>query len=106
MFSPIFFKVLAKSRLRPLPLSVSTLINCEPATTETRMSRNFPGSEKLVHWSSLEKEIGTSLYLRGFCMAVSIERISHRVSFCARFEGKPPSPPKMTLMTFFGSWKS
>jgi hypothetical protein len=49
MFSPIFFKVLAKSRLRLLPPSMSTQVNCEPTTTGSRMSGNFPGSEKLVH---------------------------------------------------------
>jgi hypothetical protein len=39
-------------------------------------------------------------------MTGSIERISHMVNFCARFKGKPLSPLKMTLTTFFGSWKS
>jgi hypothetical protein len=38
-------------------------------------------------------------------MAGSTDRISRRVSFCARLVGKPLSPPKMTLMTFLGSWK-
>jgi hypothetical protein len=47
------------------------------------MSGNFLCSEKLVHWSSLEKEIGNSLYPKGFCMANSTERISRRVSFYA-----------------------
>jgi hypothetical protein len=106
MFSPIFFNVLAKSRLMLLPASMNTRVNCEPAMTGSRTRGNFPGLEKLVHWSSLEKEIGTSLYLRGFCMAGSTKRISHRVSFYARREGKPPSPPNMMLATFFGSWKS
>jgi hypothetical protein len=49
MTSPIFFKVLAKSRLRPLPPSMSTQVSCEPVTTRSRTSENFPGSEKLVH---------------------------------------------------------
>jgi hypothetical protein len=65
MLSPIFFNVLAKSRLRPLLPSMSTRVTCEPATIGSRTSGNFPGSEKLVHWSSLEKETGTLLYLRG-----------------------------------------
>jgi hypothetical protein len=39
-------------------------------------------------------------------MAGSIERILCRVRFYARFEGRPPSSPKMMLATFFGSWKS
>jgi hypothetical protein len=42
------------------------------------------------------------LYLRGFCMAGPIERISCRVNFCACFKGKPVSPSKMMLMTFLG----
>jgi hypothetical protein len=63
MFNPIFFKVLAKSRLRPLPPSMSTQVSYEPTMIESRTSRNFPGLEKLVHWSSQEKEIGTLLYL-------------------------------------------
>jgi hypothetical protein len=48
MFSPIFFNVLAKSRLKPLPPSMSTRVNYEPAMTGYRTSGNFPGSEKLV----------------------------------------------------------
>jgi hypothetical protein len=102
MFSPIFINVLAKSRLRLLPPSKSTRVNCEPTTTGSRTSGNFLGSEKLVHWPSLEKEIGTSQYLRGFYMASSIERILCRISFCACLEGKPPSPPKIMLTTFSG----
>jgi hypothetical protein len=106
MFSPIFFNVLAKSSLRPLPPSMSTRVNCGPAMTGSRTRGNFSSSEKLVHKSSLEKEIGTLLYLRGFYMAGSIERILRRVNFCVHLEGKPPSPLKMMLTTFFGSWKS
>jgi ABC-type uncharacterized transport system involved in gliding motility auxiliary subunit len=75
-----------KSRLRPLPPLMSTRVNCEPTTTGSRTSRNFPGSEKLVHWASQEKEIGTSLYLRGFYMASLTKRISRRVSFCTLLE--------------------
>jgi hypothetical protein len=82
MFSPIFFSVLAKSRLRLLQPSMSTRVSCEPATTGSRTNRNFLGLEKLVHRSSLKKEIGTSLYLRGLCMADSTERISRKESFC------------------------
>jgi hypothetical protein len=103
MFNPIFFNVLTKSRMRPLMSSMSTRVNYEPAMIRSRMSRNFSSSEKLVHWSSLEKEIRTSLYLRGFCVAGSPERISRRVRFYAHFKGKLPSTPKMTLMKFFGS---
>jgi hypothetical protein len=69
----------------------------------SRTSGNFPSSEKLVHWSSLEKGIGTSLYLKGLVMAGSTESISRKVSFCVRLEGNPPSLSKMTLMMFFGS---
>jgi hypothetical protein len=105
MSSPIFFKVLAKSRLRPLPPSMSTQVSCEAATTGSRTNGDFLSSEKLVHLSSVEKVIRTLLYLRGFCMAGSTERISRRVSFYAGLEGKPPSLPKM-LMAFFGSLKS
>jgi hypothetical protein len=82
---------------------MSTYVSCELAMIESKASGNFPGSEKLVHCSSVEKEIGASLYLRGFCVAGSTERILRKVNFCARLEGKPPSPPKMTLTTFFGS---
>jgi hypothetical protein len=39
-------------------------------------------------------------------VAGSIDRISRRVNFYVRLEGNPPSPPKMMLTTFFGSWKS
>jgi hypothetical protein len=106
MSSPIFFRVLAKSRLSPLPPTMSTQVSCEPTTTGSRISGNCPGSEKLVHWSSLEKHIGTLLYLKGLVMAGSIESILRRVSFCVRLEGNPPSPLKMTLTTFFESWKS
>jgi hypothetical protein len=49
MSSSIFFKVLAKSRLRLLPPSMSTWVSCEPKTTGSRTSGNFPSSEKLVH---------------------------------------------------------
>jgi hypothetical protein len=105
MSGPIFFSVLMKSRLMLLPLSMSTQVSCEPDTKGSKMSGNFPGSEKLIHYYSLEKEIGTSLYLKGYCMASSTDRISHRVSFCAHLVGKPPSPPKITLMTFTGCWK-
>jgi hypothetical protein len=82
---------------------MSTQVSYEPATIGSRTSGNFPGLEKLVHWSSLEEEIGTSLYLKGLVMASTIESISCRVSFCAHLEGNPPSPPKMTLKTFFRS---
>jgi hypothetical protein len=49
MSRPIFFKVLVKRTLSPLPPSMRTLLSLEPATTgfETRGER--PGSEKLVH---------------------------------------------------------
>jgi hypothetical protein len=49
MSSPIFFRVLVKSRLRPFPPSMSTRVSYEPAMIGSRMSGNFPGSEKLVH---------------------------------------------------------
>jgi hypothetical protein len=38
-------------------------------------------------------------------MAGSIDRISHRVSFCAHLVGKLLSPLKMMLMMFLGSQK-
>jgi hypothetical protein len=46
---PIFLNVLAKLRLRPLPLSMSTLVSLTSATTGSRTRRNLPSSEKLVH---------------------------------------------------------
>jgi hypothetical protein len=46
---PIFLKVLAKMRLRPLPPSISNLVNLTSATTGSRTRGNLPGSEKLVH---------------------------------------------------------
>jgi hypothetical protein len=49
MFSPIFFNILMKSRLRLFPPSMSTRVSYEPTTTRSRMSGNFPDSEKLVH---------------------------------------------------------
>jgi hypothetical protein len=49
MSSPIFFKVLVKRRLRPLPPSMSTLMSLRQAITGSSMSGNFLGSEKLVH---------------------------------------------------------
>jgi hypothetical protein len=41
MFNPIFFNVLVKSRLKLLPLSMSTRVKCEPAMTGSRTSGNF-----------------------------------------------------------------
>jgi hypothetical protein len=55
----IFFKVLEKRTLSPLPSSMSTLLSLEPATTGFGMSGKRPGSEKLVHWSAREKVLGT-----------------------------------------------
>ena len=66
MSSPILVIVLMKMRFRSLPPSMSTRVRMEPATTGSRTSGNFPGSEKLVHWSSLEKVIDVSLCLNGF----------------------------------------
>jgi hypothetical protein len=48
MLSFIFFKVLVKRMLSPLPPSMSTLLSLEPATTGFRTSGKRPGSEKLV----------------------------------------------------------
>ena len=78
MSSPISFSVLMKSTLRPLPPSIMTLT---VATTGSSTSGNFPGLEKCVHWSSLKKEIGTSLHLRKHVMASSMAMISQSVSF-------------------------
>jgi hypothetical protein len=49
MSSFIFFKVLVKRTLSPLPPSMSTLLSLEPVTTGFRTSGKRPGSEKLVH---------------------------------------------------------
>jgi hypothetical protein len=49
MSSFIFFKVLVKRTLSPLPPLMRTLLSLEPATTGFRMRGNHPGSEKLVH---------------------------------------------------------
>jgi hypothetical protein len=49
MLSFIFFKVLVKRTLSPLPASMSTLLSLEPVTTGFRTRGNHPGSEKLVH---------------------------------------------------------
>jgi hypothetical protein len=49
MSSFIFFKVLVKRTLTPLPPSMRTLLSFEPATTGFRTSGNRPSSEKLVH---------------------------------------------------------
>jgi hypothetical protein len=49
MSSAIFFRVLMKSRLRLLPLPISTRVSYEPAMIGSRTSGNFPSSEKLVH---------------------------------------------------------
>jgi hypothetical protein len=46
---PIFLKVPVKMRLRPLPLSMSTLVSLTSATTGARTRGNLPGFEKLVH---------------------------------------------------------
>jgi hypothetical protein len=46
---PIFLRVLAKMRLRPLPPSMRTLVSLTSATTGSRTRGNLPGSEKLVH---------------------------------------------------------
>jgi hypothetical protein len=72
----IFFKVLEKSRLSPLPPSTSTLVSLDLDTTGSNTSGNFPSSEKLVHWLSLEKEIGVWDHLKGHGMADSIVMIS------------------------------
>jgi hypothetical protein len=47
MSSFIFFKVLVKKILSPLPLSMSTLLSLEPMTTGFGTSGNCPDSEKL-----------------------------------------------------------
>jgi hypothetical protein len=49
MSSFIFFKVLVKRTLSPLPLSMRTLLSLEPATTGFKTRGKDPGSEKLVH---------------------------------------------------------
>jgi hypothetical protein len=49
MLSFIYFKVLVKRTLSPLPLSNSTLLSLEPATIGFRTRGKCPGSEKLVH---------------------------------------------------------
>jgi hypothetical protein len=49
MSSPIFFKVLVKRTLSPLPPSMRTLLSLEPATTGFRMRGKRLGSEKLVY---------------------------------------------------------
>jgi hypothetical protein len=49
MLSFIFFKVLVKRTLSPLPPSMRTLLSLEPATTGFRTSGKRPGSEKLVY---------------------------------------------------------
>jgi hypothetical protein len=48
MSSFIFFKVLVKRTLSPLPPLIRTLLSLEPVTTGFRTSGKRPGSEKLV----------------------------------------------------------
>jgi hypothetical protein len=48
-YRPIFLKVLAKMRFRPLSPSMSTLVSLISATTGFRTRENLPSSEKLVH---------------------------------------------------------
>jgi hypothetical protein len=50
MSSPIFFKVLAKSRLRTHPPSTSTRVSCEPTTIGSSTSGNLPSSDKLCRF--------------------------------------------------------
>jgi hypothetical protein len=45
----IFFKVMVKRTLSPLPPLMRTLLSLEPATTGFRTRGNIPGSEKLVY---------------------------------------------------------
>jgi hypothetical protein len=70
MSSFIFFKILVKRTLSPLPPSMSTLL-----------SGNRPGSEKLVHCSAREKVMGTSDHLRGVGTAGSMFKTSRQVAF-------------------------
>jgi hypothetical protein len=81
MSSFIFFKVLVKRTLSPLPPSMRTLLSQEPATTGFRMSGKLLGSEKLVHRSAREKVMGTSNHLKGVGTAGSMLKTSRRVAF-------------------------
>jgi hypothetical protein len=64
---------------------------------------NLSGSEKLVHWSSRENEMGTFDQRSGRGTAGSTDMISWRSSFWSRLEPKSPCPPKMTLTVFEAS---
>jgi hypothetical protein len=58
MSRPIFFRVLAKSRLRLLPPSMSTWVSCEPTTIGSRTSGNFLSSgNQLLHALGVESTI-------------------------------------------------
>jgi hypothetical protein len=81
MSSLIFFKVLVKRTLSPLPSSVSTLLSLEPVTTGFRTSGKRLGSEKLVYRSMREKVMGISDHLRGVGTAGSMLKTSRRVAF-------------------------
>jgi hypothetical protein len=81
MSSFIFFKVLVKRTLSPLPPSMRTLLSLEPTTTGFRMSGNHPGSEKLVHGFEQEKVMGTSDHRREVGTAGSMLMTSRRVAF-------------------------
>jgi hypothetical protein len=81
MSSFIFFKVLVKRTLSPLPPSISTLLSLEPATTGFRTCGNCPGSEKIVHLSAREKVMGTSDHPRGVGTTVSMFKTFRLVAF-------------------------
>jgi hypothetical protein len=100
---PIFFRVLTKMRLSPLPPSMRTLVSLTSATTGSRTKGNLPGSEKLIHWSSRENGMGTSDQRSGRGTASSIDKISRRSNFWSHLEPNSPSPPKMMLTTFEAS---
>jgi hypothetical protein len=100
---PIFFRVLTKMRLSPLPPSMRTLVSLTSATTGSRTKGNLLSSEKLVHWSSRENEMGSSDQRSGHGTAGSMDKISRRSSFWSCLEPKSSSPPKMTLTTFEAS---
>ena len=105
IWSPILLKVLGKSMLRLLPPSMSTRVRLELTTTGSSTSGSFPGSEKFIHWSFLENEIGVSLCFRGRMMADSTAMISRVNSFWALFVRILSSPPKLTLTMLVDFWK-
>src|SRR5579883_1417244 len=84
---------------------MSTRVSLALTTTGSRTSGYLLGLQKLLHWSSREKVMGTSDHLRQVGVGGSTAMISLRWSFFSRLDSVTEVPPKMTATTFSAFWK-